>query len=159
VGYTTDFTGHCEIEPPLTAAQVAYVNAFCCSRRMKRRVEDTSKLTDTLREAVGLPIGIDGEFYVGGGLHGYNEKGVVDSNGPPSTQPGLWCQWIVSEDGKRLEWDGGEKFYNYIEWLQYMIKHFFDRWHCVVNGKVDWQGEDSGDSGTIVVTDNSVRTI
>jgi len=158
MGYHTDFSGQCNIEPALTAGQVAYINAFSGSRRMKRRAEVAAQYPDILREAVGLPVGIDGEFYVGGGQHGYDQKDVVDNNNPPSTQPGLWCQWVVSEDGKTLEWDGGEKFYYYVEWLRYMIKKFFDPWHCVLNGEIDWDGEESGDIGKIVVVDNSVKT-
>lgn len=156
MGYTTDFSGHVNIVPALNAAQVAYINQFSSTRRMKRKAAVTATFPDPIREAVGLPIGLDGEFYVGGGQHGYDQKDVVDSNGPPSTQPGLWCQWVVSEDGTKLEWDEGEKFYHYIEWMEYMIKHFFDPWHCILNGHVDWQGEESEDEGTIEVVDNSV---
>ena len=30
-----------------------------------------------------------------------------------TTYPGIWCQWVPTDDGKGIEWDGGEKFYNY----------------------------------------------
>ena len=43
---------------------------------------------------------------------------------PPDGVPGYWCQWIINNDGD-LEWDGGEKFYNYVEWLKFLITHFF----------------------------------
>ena len=73
-------------------------------------------------------------------------------------QPGLWCQWVISEDN-RLEWDGGEKFYNYVEWLQYYIKHFFEPWGVKLNGEITWQGEESTDMGKIVVVDNSITVL
>ena len=55
-----------------------------------------------------------------------------------------------------MEWDGGEKFYNYVEWLEYLIQHFFDKWGVKLNGEITWEGEDSGDMGKIVVVDNVV---
>jgi hypothetical protein len=73
-------------------------------------------------------------------------------------QPGLWCQWEVSEDGTQLMWDGGEKFYNYVEWLKYLINHFFSKWKVKLNGKIRWTGEDSSDMGIIVVENNVVKT-
>jgi hypothetical protein len=156
VGYTTDFDGHINLEPALKPEQIAYINAFSGSRRMKRNAEKVEKLSDPLRAAVGLPVGRDGEYYVGGGQHGYNESSVLDSNGPPAKQPGLWCQWVVSEDGKRLEWDGGEKFYEYIKWMEYMVKHFFNPWNILMNGSIAWQGEERDDFGTVEVVDNVV---
>jgi len=74
-------------------------------------------------------------------------------------QPGLWCQWIVVsyDDGDYLEWDGGEKFYEYIAWLKYMIEHFFSKWGVILNGEVEWIGEDPNDRGKIIVTDNVVK--
>ena len=71
-------------------------------------------------------------------------------------QPGLWCQWRL-EDESTLAWDGGEKFYSYIEWLQYLTIHFFEPWGIKLNGEVTWEGEESGDVGKIVVTDNVVE--
>lgn len=161
MGYTTDFFGELRIEPALNPAQIAYINQFSSTRRMKRKASVAETMSDPVREAVGLPIGIDGEFFVGSTENcGQNkDASIVEYNGSPSNQPGLWCQWIVSEDGTKLAWDGGEKFYSYVEWLQYMIKHFFDPWNCVLNGEIAWQGEESGDSGKIIVVDNSVRKL
>lgn len=31
--------------------------------------------------------------------------------------PGIWCQWIINSNNK-LEWNGAEKFYYYVEWLR-----------------------------------------
>lgn len=71
-------------------------------------------------------------------------------------QPSLWCQWVISDDGTLLEWDGGEKFYYYTEWLKYMINHFFTPWGIKLNGEIEWEGEDRNDKGKIVVKDNLV---
>lgn len=69
--------------------------------------------------------------------------------------PGYYCQWRP-DDYDSLAWDGGEKFYNYVEWLEYLIEHFFKPWGIKVNGIVRWQGEDLGDVGVISVKDNVV---
>ena len=76
-------------------------------------------------------------------------------------QPDLWCQWNVIQyrDGREvLAWDGTEKFYYYIEWLKYLIAHFFSKWGVLLNGEVKWQGEDPEDMGIIIVENNKVRT-
>ena len=96
--------------------------------------------------------GSEGQYYVG-----ENEgEFIVDYNTPPKGQPGLWCQWITN--GNYLEWDGGEKFYNYIKWLKYLIKEFFEPWGVILNGEVEWEGDDSSDFGKIIVTNNIVTT-
>jgi hypothetical protein len=124
---------------------------------------DTAKLVhmaDPEREHVSLPLGPEGAYFVGGiGMLGQDrDPSVIDHNSPPEGQPGLWCQWIPTEDGMAIVWDEGEKFYDYVEWLSYLIEHFLQPWGYVVNGEVSWQGEDPTDRGTIIVRDNIVRT-
>ncbi len=75
-----------------------------------------------------------------------NESGV----------PGYYCQWIPTKDGAAIEWDGNEKFYSYVEWLEYIIEHFLEPWQLTLNGEVVWQGEEIGDIGVIAVKDNMV---
>lgn len=165
MGYTTDFTGRLKIGHPekklMTAAQVAYINNFSKSRRMKRDANKAETLSDPIREAVGLPIGIEGGYYVGSADQNYGQNkdsSVIDSNSPPQGQPGLWCQWVVNPLSAELIWDGGEKFYSYVEWLNYLIEHFFQPWGFVLNGSIDWQGEERKDRGTIIVINNKVAT-
>ena len=71
-------------------------------------------------------------------------------------QPGLWCQWQL-DDETTLSWDGSEKFYNYIDWLKYLIVHFFEPWGIKLNGECFWQGEDNSDMGKIEITDNVIN--
>jgi hypothetical protein len=159
MGYHTDFSGNVDITPPLSAEMVEYINKFSNTRRMAR---DVTKLQELFKGEGGFfgDYGKDGEYFVGGG--GYHGQGKDDSiigyNGSPKTQPGLWCQWEVSEDGTTLEWDGGEKFYAYIEWLEYLIKNFFEPKGHTLNGQIEWYGEERGDVGTIYVRDNKVQT-
>lgn len=127
----------------------------------------TVKLTPMLLDWKKLDpaevYGVNGEFYVGD-----NERlGVIDFNCSPGQkkygdkieggQPGLWCKWFINEDGD-LEWNGQEKFYDYIEWLQYLIDNFFNDWGVLLNGEIEWQGEDMSDRGKIVVTDSVMET-
>lgn len=72
--------------------------------------------------------------------------------------PGFYCQWVPTVDGDGIEWDGNEKFYEYVEWLEYIIKHFIEPWGLKLNGEVEWQGESNDDRGLIVVVDNEVST-
>lgn len=72
-------------------------------------------------------------------------------------QPGLWCQWEITEDGTELQWDGGEKFYHYVDWLKYLINNFFEPWGIKLNGEIEWIGEDPSDRGKIVANDNEVK--
>ena len=145
MGYTTDFKGGFEINKPLREELKNYLTKFSETRRMKRKLDDK--------------FGVEGEFYVdGGGYAGQDrESNIIDYNSPPKTQPGLWCQWIPNEDGNEIVWDGGEKFYKYVEWLEYIIKNFLEPEGYVLNGEVDFQGEYYNDNGVIVVTDNKVK--
>ena len=143
----------------------------------------TSKQSNTPEEIYGK----EGEYFVGGtGFAGQDrDDSIVDYNTPPGqigydskmefnerweennrraeegeSQPGLWCQWIVEGDehGMVLQWDGGEKFYNYVEWLKYLITHFFTKWDVLLNGEIEWYGEERSDMGKIIVKDNVVTT-
>ena len=162
MGYTTDFSGEFEIEPPLDTDQVAYLNQFATTRRMCRHADRTAMRPDPLRVAVGLPVGPEGAYFVNaGGMCGQelDAPDVRSGNNPPVEQPGLWCQWVPSEDGATLGWDGNEKFYDYVEWLGYIVTHFLKPWGRVLNGSVDWAGEDSSDRGTIFVKDNQIVAV
>lgn len=205
MGYTTDFYGLFHITPKVKPEHMAYINQFSGTRRMKRNTDLTAQRPDPIRTAVGLPIGRDGGYFVGeGGMAGQGEgdtsktcPDILEYNGPPSGQPGLWCQWVVEQPGNwhyrkwtdeeiargdnidkisgwknnqhsefvlddadysYLQWDGGEKFYEYKEWLEYLIDHFFKPWGYKVEGEVEWQGEDREDMGIMIVVDNVVTT-
>lgn len=67
------------------------------------------------------------------------------------------CQWEIGDDRKTVKWDGGEKFYEYIEWLQKLIDEFFKPWGYQLNGRVEWYGEERKDTGCIKVTDNVIK--
>lgn len=181
MGYTTDFDGSLTLSKPLTKKQLEYINKLAETRRMKR---DVAKLMELYKGKHGYPgrtpakntpeeiYGIDGEFFVGAAGFGGQDSdaSVTNYNIAPGQagfmekskgQPGLWLQWTITEneeDGsQQLEWDGGEKFYNYVEWLEYLILKFFIPWKVQLNGEILWYGEDRSDTGKIVVTNNEVK--
>lgn len=158
MGYTTDFYGKFTVEPALRPEHAEYLRAFAETRRMKRNAEKLP--SDPKRAAVGLPVGSEGAYFVGGGGFAGQDHhaSILNYNAQPEGQPGLWCQWVPTPDGDGLEWDGREKFYNYVEWLKYFIAHFLAPWGYTVNGMVEWQGEDRFDVGRIKVSDNVVKT-
>ena len=63
------------------------------------------------------------------------------------------------EDHNIIAWDGGEKFYNYIEWIQYIIKHILSPRKYKLNGQVKWRGEDIDDRGTIIINNNDIMIV
>lgn len=65
------------------------------------------------------------------------------------------CQWYINDEGE-LDWEG-ENFYDYVEWLQYLIDTFFQPSGYKLNGKVKWQGEDWEDRGIITIKDNEMH--
>ena len=142
MGYTTEFKGSLTFNKSLSDKMLKYVQLFNNTRRMGRNIEG---------------FGAEGEFYAFSTENmGQNyDENIIDYNGSPKTQPGLWCQW-TSYDGLTLEWDGSEKFYNYTEWLYYLINKVFAPNGYVLNGTITYRGEDFGDFGEIYVQDNKV---
>ena len=146
MGYTTEFDGYFEFNKPLDAETLEFLKKFNATRRMARNVDG---------------YGIEGEFYVdGGGYCGQDqEDNIIDYNRQPRTQPSLWCQWRPSDDGTTLAWDGDEKFYNYVEWLEYLIENILAPRGYEIHGVVEWQCEDREDIGQIEVKHNKVKVL
>ncbi|MGM0203078.1 hypothetical protein [Enterococcus sp. AZ149] len=152
MGYHTDFIGAFEIDRPVTDEIATLLRGLATTRRMKR---DNEQL---IQKGYG-DCGVDGEFFcVDDGHYGQECEldTVLDYNQPPSTQPGLWCQWLLAEDNQTLEWDTNEKFYCYIEWIQYLIERILKPNNYVLNGAVAYRGEEFSDFGYLEVVNNQV---
>ena len=167
MGYTTDFTGRFNLDRSLRHEHNAYLEAFSETRRMRRNPAIAGMAADPIRVATGLPIGEECSYFVGGGGFAGQDRdsSIIDYNNAPGEgslhpwrQPGLWCQWAPTEDGCGIEWNGCEKFYNYTEWLQYIIDHFLSPWGYVLTGEVSWQGEEASDRGIIAVNNGKVES-
>jgi len=161
MGYDTQFRGRFDLDKKLTDAHATYLRRFAEVRHMAREETLAGKMPDPMREAVGLPIGSMGMYFTGGtGYSGQDrDLSIIDYNSSGRV-PSLWCFWIPTEDLLGIEFDEErEKFYNYVEWIEFIIEHFLKPWGYVLNGEVQWVGEDVfDDRGTIVVENNVVTT-
>lgn len=93
------FEGQINVSPPLNAAEQLFLFSFADTRHMYRPA---------------------GPYYLG-----EDESG--DSNRACPEQPGVWCDWVSSEDGGALVHNGREKFHSSTEWMRYLISTFFCR--------------------------------
>lgn len=147
MGYSTDFYGQFKVDRKVDDETLAILLGLANTRRVKRKVD--------------AKYGVEGEFYFkGDGFLGQDrDSTVVDYNSPPRTQPSLWCQWAIDEsDRQTIQWDGGEKFYCYVEWIEYILNKVLLPRGYKLTGQVSWQGEDSSDRGQIIADGDSIRT-
>lgn len=163
MGYNTDFGGSFTLTPALSEAQQTYLIDFSESKRMKRSAAKCSGIADPVREAVGLPVGVEGEYCVfnaNDGSYGQSvDASVIDSDIAASTQPSYpWCGWEPAENGSKLKWGEMEKAYDYLEWLKYINESFLKPWGVVIDGKVHWSGDDIEDNGTIFAKQGVIFT-
>ena len=147
MGYSTEFRGRFNLDRELDDETYDLLKGLSETRRMKRNVDEKI-------------YGPEGEFYFEGCIGGYNinDDTIIDQNTPPVGQPDLWCDWTPTEDKKGLQWNGSEKFYNYVDWLKYIIKRVLMPRGYTLSGIVEWRGEEFGDDGMIIVADNVVST-
>lgn len=160
MGYSTDFYGSLKFNKEVTPQLKEYINRFSNTRRMPRDNDKIKEIYPNWKELCFFgELGDRGEYFVPP-TNNYGQErddSIIDYNGfKCAVHPGLWCQWIIN-DNNELEWDGGEKFYNYEEWLQYLIDNFFAPLGYVLNGDIEWQGEESDDFGNIHVVDNVIE--
>lgn len=144
MGILTEFEGKFNFDECLESNHLAYLKAFNQTRRMKWSESSLQYRPDPIREAVSLPIGPQGAYYVGDEMRPIWEGGdpaIEDYNSPPSGQPSLWCLWTPSDEGKAIAWNGGDKFYAHVEWIRYLIDHFIQPWGYHLRGKVEWESE------------------
>jgi hypothetical protein len=150
MGYTTDFTGHVTVDPPLNPAEVAFLRAFAETRR--QTVPEGPYSTKD---------------------YGWGQLPEGASDWPPEGQPSRWCDWEPTQDAAGIEWNGVEKFDAADIWMQYLIDHFlkpgaaaqglpgfeeftFDH---TVNGVINAQGEREDDVWRLVVVANVVEKV
>lgn len=106
---------------------------------------------------MGYHTEFSGEFELDRPLTSEHNKILTDRKFTYEPKPYSMCQWVPSSDGEVIEWDGNEKFLDYIEWLKYLIQFYIKPWGYTLNGEVHWQGENILDEGVIEVTDNEVK--
>ena len=70
--------------------------------------------------------------------------------------PDTYCQWEITKDRLHIKWDGGENFYDYVEWLQWLIDNKLKPAGLTLSGSVKFHGEEVEDCGTIAIVDGRV---
>lgn len=88
----------------------------------------------------------------------YNRAEYVIYTDTPETIPDSYNQWEPNESGTAIVWNGGEKFYDYVHWLRWIVKHYLRPHGLVIDGEVEWSGEEFDDRGVIVAIDNKITT-
>lgn len=149
MGYTTEFYGTFTLDRALDDETFDFLMKLATTRRMKRNEE-------MLKTMYGKDYGIEGEFFVEEETFKDSDQTIINHNTPPSTQPGLWCQWIPSEDRKSIHWDGNEKFYEAERWIEYIVDRVLAPKGYQLNGIVAARGEQYGDLWVIQIDDNEV---
>lgn len=183
MGYTTTFRGRFTLNRCLKPEHKAYLRRFSEIRHEILREEMLKDYPDPLREIVGLPIGKDGMYFTGW-IDPENEKedalteGLSDSLRPfikqgferafvqnygrpdpkPMWPPSYYCQWVPDHSSRGIEWNQGEKFSGYIQWLRFLMDHFLLPWGYALAGEVSYEGE-QGEHGRIIVKENEIHTV
>lgn len=158
MGYSTDFTGRIEIDPPLNQAEIDYLTKFSYTRHMHRELGPFLVYETPFEDP-------------------NDEKDVIDYNTPPPGQPSLWCNFEPTIDGTAIVWDESEKTKEATKWIDYIITRFLMdgavvqgqdallhlfknfQFNHVCNGELIAQGEDPDDKWKIVVKNNIVKKI
>lgn len=113
---------------------------------------------------MGYDTNFGGEFAIQPPLTAAQVQTLQDFNktqhdGIAGVPGSTWCQWVPSDDGTTLVWDEQEKFYEYTQWLQYLVHHYFGPWGCTLDGEVEWNGDDVDDRGSIVAEPRAGKTV
>lgn len=165
MGYNTEFEGRINTNKPMSNELIIWLDKFSKTRHysIDTALLKESFLEKTIREMLppisnyreNMDMGAEGKFLAHGDEY-YRPKHCANYNKPADDCPGLWLQWRVTEDGCGIEWDMGEKFYNYTEWLEWLILYIFEPGGYILNGKIRFQGQNYNDQGHIYVENNVV---
>lgn len=169
MGYTTYFYGELIPDKPFSKKFIRFINGFSETRHEPRDIEKLkAKDINWAQNCLEGNMGPYGLYYIGpdDGCKGIIDfESVIDYNSftPEElanirkewTAPGYWCDWCINDSGN-VAWNEGEKFYDYIEWLQFLINNFFEPAGYKLNGEIFWEGEEREDNGVIAVENNCV---
>jgi hypothetical protein len=159
---TVEMFGRFELNSPLAMPHLQYLQKFCSIRHMRRRTGMLTNLADPLRIAAGLPLGADGEFYVGAhAVDSESDLTIVDANVQPRSQPGVLCDWTFGDDASSIVWAGQPgSLQTHLAWLQYLLDEFLVPWGHETNGAVYWRStENDSEQGVIVLRKNEISSM
>jgi hypothetical protein len=81
-----------------------------------------------------------------------------DSSKAEGKHPNGYLQWVPNVELDSIVWDGNEKFYDYIEWMEWIIC-FMETLGIDTNGIIHWGGEDPYDIGVITIEDGKLTVV
>lgn len=175
-----EFEVHVKFNKPVTSEHARWVNDFADTIHYARKRVDKSKYGRD-GELFLDPVDMDNSTYDGGVKYEFmtfSPEELLDRTElvehlrrvrianreaelhrmrtiPAGDCPDMFCQWRI-EDG-RLAHDGRINFSRPVEWLQFLIRKFFEPNGYVLNGRIRWNGNnDFYDRGTIFIKDNRV---
>tara|TARA_R100001463_G_scaffold15141_7_gene39623 strand:- start:12571 stop:13122 length:552 start_codon:yes stop_codon:yes gene_type:complete len=129
MGYTTNFTGLMALSRRLTQDELDEYNQVWLNDR-----HDTT-----------------GEY--SGDYRGGLEKA-----------PSIYNKWEIIDDVEHgitdihcLAWNGGQKFYQYVNWLKFIVSDFLQPKGIYLKGKIRFSGEDVEDAGVITAHLQTIR--
>ena len=141
MGYYLGFSGCIAIKPPLNESEIEFLQKF--SETNHEYVDDKTQIP--------------------------TKDGGTTTYTAPREVPGPFCKWTVSDDGKKIVWNGEGHFGDYEEWMEFFIEYFlqpgckaaselpFLQANHICNGAIDVEGEE-GAKFQLVVENNRIRT-
>ena len=67
------------------------------------------------------------------------------------------CSWIYDSKSQSIKWDGQERFYNYVEWIIWIIEGILRPRGYVLDGMIHFRGMCVRDQGMIMIENNEVE--
>lgn len=168
MGFTTKFVGEFILDRELDNETFRLLQNLAKTRRVSRDTSVLVRKENISEQDVLEKYGTEGEFYFSDKSGHILEKGiykrvkdetVLNRNLPPSSQPGLWCGWVPSEDRKKIVWNGLVKFYESVEWIEYIINRILSPKGYDINGEMKCFGEEPADVWEIHIKDNKVNAL
>jgi len=150
------FQGAFSLTPALSKAQASYLQAFLAVQHGFWPIEYVQQQSDSLREAVGLPLGEDAAFYVGHfsnglkGRHPFIDKHTTTCPGPGDQPHCGNCPWELSTDNSQLVPDKKKLATMPLKWLGWLVSHLLTPWKINVTGVASYDDPCTSQEGRIV---------
>lgn len=153
------FSGNLAITPALQRAHYRYLREFAGNRHVMRHEILVGLLPDPVRTAVGLPVGLDGGYFVGARGHAWDES-IKNPHIPPTGQPSPHCPWEPVFRPPTLQqqptsWATGQTAEVQLDWLRYLVEHFLRPWGYTLQGELAAR-DASGATGQLRVHDTQI---
>lgn len=175
MGYTIKYSGRFNLNKSLTDDQAKFLRDFAATRHYSRAWKEDE---ENGKWFVDPDCKFEPDFFNDKEYEKvlyakpYNHKkrkayelekwGCADYSEVNPGMPSFYCQWVPTEDMMGIEWDGGEKFYNAKEWLEFIIENYLKPWGYVLNGQVEYkygENEYPSEFGFLIIKDNIVDVI